>query len=161
LQVNDLAWTANPNYLLAATGGSDGVGSVDVMSLVLSDAAQRAVPPNVSSLSLASSAPSGTSVISGNGAEELLLLDSVAGHVSNCVSMRTDAGMRRLAVGGLDHCVSLWSLDDLVCLHTLNIEYVLTVPALAPCFYCVLTFLYALLAQLLPCIRALMTYARP
>jgi hypothetical protein len=133
LQVNDLAWTANPNYLLAATGGSDGVGSVDVMSLGLSDAAQRAVPPNVNSLSLASSAPSGTSVLSGNGAEELLLLDSVAGHVSNCVSMRTDAGMRRLAVGGLDHCVSLWSLDDLVCLHTLNIEYVLT---LDPSFYC-------------------------
>ena len=106
-QVNDLVWTANSSFLLAATG-NDGVGSLDVLSLTDADAP--------------ADAPSTT------GVSELQVAGTVAAHVSNCVALRVDSGMRRLAVGGLDHCVSFWELDDLVCQHTVAVEYVLCYP---------------------------------
>mmetsp|Transcript_33488 Transcript_33488/g.66415 ORF Transcript_33488/g.66415 Transcript_33488/m.66415 type:complete len:113 (-) Transcript_33488:39-377(-) len=36
--------------------------------------------------------------------------------------MRVDALKQRLAVGSLDHCVSLWELNDMICTHTINME---------------------------------------
>ncbi len=113
-QVNDLVWTANPNFLLAATGG-DGVGALDVLSLGLD---QDSSACECSSAALVA-APSQKSAAA---PEELQLVDSVGAHVSNCLTLRVDPGYRRLAAGSLDNCVSFWELDDLVCTHTLSFE---------------------------------------
>lgn len=100
--MNDLVWTANSDYFLAATGG-DGVGSVDILSLLSAEGSK--------------SSSSDSSAVS-----ELQLVESVSAHVANCLGMRTDIEKQRLAVGSLDHCVSLWELNDMICTHTINME---------------------------------------
>jgi hypothetical protein len=123
--VNDLVWTANPNFLLAATGG-DGVGALDVLSLGLGgqDSSESEIGGSSSSASVSSAVTNAASQKSGaaTAPEELQLVDSVSAHVSNCLSLRVDPEYRRLAAGSLDNCVSFWELGDLVCAHTLSFE---------------------------------------
>ena len=59
---------------------------------------------------------------------ELQLIESVAAHTSNCLSLKIDSSYRRMAVGSADYVVSLWDLEDLACHHTATFEYVLTFP---------------------------------
>lgn len=116
--MNELAWTANSNIFLAATGG-DGSGYVDVLSLLDSDLTLApSAPGNVNPLSSAASNSSATST----SVTELAVLDRVCAHVHNCVNIKVDAGFRRLAVGSMDHYVSFWDLEDMVCLHTTALE---------------------------------------
>jgi len=53
---------------------------------------------------------------------ELVAVDSIAGHSSNCTTLRIDATHTRMALGSLDSLVSLWHLDDLICHSTFNME---------------------------------------
>ena len=75
---------------------------------------------------------------------ELLLVDTIAAHTSNCFTIKVDApNYRRMAVGGIlfyrlfdfililflnllpkggDYNVTLWDLENLVCHHTIPLE---------------------------------------
>ena len=118
MQVNDLVWTANPNYLLAATGG-DGAGYLDILSL-LDPTESEASRADLNNIHISSAASNSSNTSSAAG--ELSLLQRVTAHVDNCISMRIDPACRRLAVGGLDRTVSFWDLEDMVCLHTTPVE---------------------------------------
>lgn len=87
-EVNEIAWSANSDHILAATGG-EGVGSVEVIAF---------------------------------SGSELSSVISIPAHSSNCTNLRVDPTFTRLALGGCDHLVSLWDLEDMVCHHTVNME---------------------------------------
>lgn len=97
MQVNELAWTASPHYLLAATGG-DGVGSVDIISLLDSDLQNTSNTANTTSTNItATSTGNNTNTACSSGASnsststatsELVVVDSVAAHVHNCVALK-------------------------------------------------------------------------
>lgn len=53
----------------------------------------------------------------------LQIVSSVNAHTCNCVNVRVDSTFQRMAVGSLDHLVSLWDLSELICHHTFNLEY--------------------------------------
>lgn len=87
-EVNEFKWTANSDYIVAATGG-EGFGSIDLIEFV-------------------------------NG--ELNVVETIAAHCANCVSLSVDAVFRRMAVTSMDFNVSLWDLNDLICLHTVSLD---------------------------------------
>lgn len=87
--MNEMAWSYNNDYLLVAAG-VDGMGALDVISVFNSGS-------------------------SGGGSEELTVVDSLVAHSGACQQLAIDATCRRLAMGGTDKFVSLWSLEDLVC----------------------------------------------
>ena len=121
MQVNDIVWTANPNYLLAATGG-DGAGYLDILSL-LDPTDPEASLTDITNIHISSAASNSSSTSNtSSAAGELSLLQRVTAHVDNCISLRIDPACRRLAVGGLDRTVSFWDLEDMVCLHTTPVE---------------------------------------
>uniref|UniRef100_A0A7S3M2X7 Anaphase-promoting complex subunit 4-like WD40 domain-containing protein n=1 Tax=Spumella elongata TaxID=89044 RepID=A0A7S3M2X7_9STRA len=120
-EVNDIVWTANPNYLLAATGG-DGAGYLDILSL-LNPTDPEAALTDINNIHISSAASNSSSTSNtSSAAGELSLLQRVTAHVDNCISLRIDPACRRLAVGGLDRTVSFWDLEDMVCLHTTPVE---------------------------------------
>lgn len=110
---------------MAATGG-DGAGYVDILSLLDSDLSVSApnTTANNNTAANLSSAASNTSATSTavTAVTELAVLDRVCAHVHNCVGVKVDAGFRRMAVGSMDQYVSLWDLEDMVCLHNISVE---------------------------------------
>jgi THO complex subunit 3 len=54
--------------------------------------------------------------------KEVRVVDSFAGHSASCTRLRVDSEFRRMAVGSNDNLVSIWDLEDLVCLHTIAFE---------------------------------------
>jgi hypothetical protein len=131
-QVNELAWTANSDYCLAATGVG-GIGNVDLINLSLTTNASDdcagnneikmevdgGVPnPNPAPGAGAGAVP-GSLPVSVGGVE---VVQSIAAHVATCTNLRVDSSMRRVAVGGMDCMVSFWDLEDLVCRHTVALE---------------------------------------
>jgi len=131
-EVNELAWTANPQYFLATTG-RDGMGSLDVVSCWGNDdasatitTANRAVSMEVIDNSAASTAKVTTGTSTGGAMpatpSQLSVVSTITGHVSNCINLRVDSRFRRFAVAGLDYAVSFWDLENLACITTISLE---------------------------------------
>lgn len=92
-EVNDISWTTNADYILAATGGGE-MGCVDLISFKLGDSDKG----------------------------HLAVCESMPAHCSNCYNLRVDPTGARMAVGGVDYLVSLWDLSSLVCHHAVSLE---------------------------------------
>jgi THO complex subunit 3 len=89
-EANELAWTADSNYLLVSAmlnGGPS--GGIEILEWK-----------------------------DGN----LNLQDSLTAHTANCLYLKIDPTFRRVALGGEDHLLSMWDLDDLICTHTVHCE---------------------------------------
>jgi THO complex subunit 3 len=97
-EINELAWSANSDHLLVATGGVGGqMGGINVISYKCGDAM----------------------TIGESGSESgLSLLHSLAGHNSNCYALAVDRRFRHCLVGGADFLASMWDLGDMVCKYT-------------------------------------------
>ena len=52
----------------------------------------------------------------------LNLVEELSAHTSNARFLKIDPTFRRLAVGSVDHTVSLWDLEDLVCDRVITLE---------------------------------------
>jgi THO complex subunit 3 len=102
MQENEFAWSANSDHILVARG-LNGVGGVDLLSFTHnsknsnSDSATKATP-------------------------ELTLLDTINAHSAASTVLRIDPTYCHMAVGSMDHTVSLWDLEDLVCHHSFALE---------------------------------------
>lgn len=94
-EINELAWSANSDHVLMATGGTGG-GS-------------GSVGGNLDILEFKN--------------DKLSYVDSICAHTSNCMFLKIDRAFQRMAIGAADSMVSLWDLDDLICYHTIPIEY--------------------------------------
>ena len=99
-EVNEFAWTEDSRHLLLASGGTS-AGAVDIISF---------------------SEDSASASSSSSDRGRLELVESVSAHFSYCVNLKVDSTFRRMAVGSLDHTVSLWSVEDMVCHSTFSFE---------------------------------------
>jgi dipeptidyl aminopeptidase/acylaminoacyl peptidase len=92
-EMNEMAWSFQSDYLLVASG-VDGMGALNVVSVF-----------NENSPAANSS----------NSTDELTVFDTLIAHSGACQQLAVDPTCRRIAIGGTDRVVSLWSLEDLVC----------------------------------------------
>lgn len=86
-EINEVAWTANSDYILVATGAPE--HQIDLI---------------------------------GFKDTNLNMIEGLSAHTSNARFLKIDPTFRRLAVGSVDHTVSLWDLDDLVCDRTITLD---------------------------------------
>ena len=47
---------------------------------------------------------------------------SIAAHTSNCIHLKIDRNFQRMYLGGADHQLSVWDLEDLVCNKSISLE---------------------------------------
>ena len=86
-EINEVAWTANSDHLLLATGAPE--HQIDLISFKDTN---------------------------------LNMVEGLSAHTSNARFLKIDPTFRRLAVGSVDHTVSLWDLDDLLCDRTITLD---------------------------------------
>lgn len=114
-EVNEIAWTANSDYLLAAAN-SEGFGSIDLLAFHQEEEGGGEIGSDVAG-AVATGSSSG-----GGGGGELELIDTMVAHSSNCYNLKIDPTFQRVAVGSFDQCISLWNLETLVSYTTLTME---------------------------------------
>ena len=54
--------------------------------------------------------------------ESVTLIDSINCHTSNCYCIKIDPTYTKLCCGSVDHTVSIWDLDDLICYCSVPLE---------------------------------------
>lgn len=64
----------------------------------------------------------GTIDVIGFKGDTLSLVDTICAHTSNCYSLKIDPTFNKLAVGSVDHTLSIWNLDDLISYANVQFE---------------------------------------
>jgi len=86
-EINEVAWSANSDHILVATGAPD--HQIDLI---------------------------------GFKDTNLNMIEGLSAHTSNARFLKIDPTFRRLAVGSVDHTVSIWDLEDLVCDRIITLD---------------------------------------
>ena len=124
-----MQWNKASNHLLMASGSPDSSCTVDIMQWsVISNPNTNTTTSTTQSqdndtieMSIESTNTTTNTTTSNTTTDyNLIMVDRLVAHSSNCYCLKLDSSFTHMAVGSGDFLISLWDLQDLCCLTTIS-----------------------------------------